>query len=150
MLKLEYPLDYDIVSGVSFYADGMDNRIDDPAADTLGQSYINYATFINDNQQATNCLDVLTKIVRSVGSRLFQAKGNFYIVPLTQFAQDSYYVTIYNSDGTLFDDAIYENTVTISSNYTLTSSTNGMSVGPITIASGVAVTVPSGQRWVVL
>lgn len=46
--------------------------------------------------------------------------------------------------------AIYENTVTISSNYTLTSSTNGMSVGPITIASGVAVTVPSGQRWVVL
>ena len=46
--------------------------------------------------------------------------------------------------------AIYENKVTISSNYTLTSSTNGMSVGPITIASGVAVTVPSGQRWVVL
>jgi hypothetical protein len=110
LLNLEYPLEYDIVSGVSFYADGMDNRTDDPAADTLGQSYINYATFINDNQIATNCLDVLTKIVKSVGSRLFQAKGNFYIVPLTQFAQDSYYVTIYNSDGTVFDDAIYEST----------------------------------------
>jgi hypothetical protein len=110
LLNLEYPLDYDIVSGVSFYADEMDNRTDNPAADTLGQSYINYATFIDDNQNATNCLDVLTKIVRSVGSRLFQAKGNFYIVPLTQFAQDSYYVTIYNSDGTVFDDAIYEST----------------------------------------
>lgn len=46
--------------------------------------------------------------------------------------------------------AIYENTKTISSNYTLTTSTNGMSVGPITVASGVAVTVPSGARWVVL
>lgn len=46
--------------------------------------------------------------------------------------------------------AIYENTTTISSNYTLTTSTNGMSVGPITVASGVAVTVPSGARWVVL
>jgi len=46
--------------------------------------------------------------------------------------------------------AIYENTTTISANYTLTSSTNGMSVGPITVASGVTVTVPSGQRWVVL
>lgn len=45
---------------------------------------------------------------------------------------------------------IYENSTTISANYTLTTSTNGMSVGPITIASGVAVTVPSGQRWVVL
>jgi hypothetical protein len=106
LLKLEYPLEYDIVSGVSFYAEGMDNRTDDPAADTLGQSYINYATFVNDNQQATNCLDVLTKIVKSFGSRLFQAKGNFYIVPLTQFAQDSYYATIYNSDGTVIDDVI--------------------------------------------
>ena len=46
--------------------------------------------------------------------------------------------------------AIYENTLTISANYTLTTSTNGLSVGPITIASGSAVTVPSGQRWIVL
>ncbi len=58
LLNLEYPLDYDIVSGVSFYADGMDDRTDDPSADTLGQSYINYATFIDDNQNATNCLDI--------------------------------------------------------------------------------------------
>jgi hypothetical protein len=45
--------------------------------------------------------------------------------------------------------AIWENTTTISSNYTLSASKNGFSVGPITISSGAAVTVPSGQRWVV-
>lgn len=45
---------------------------------------------------------------------------------------------------------IYENSLVISSNYTLTTLKNGMSVGPITINSGVAVTVPSGQRWVVI
>jgi hypothetical protein len=45
---------------------------------------------------------------------------------------------------------IYENNLTISANYTLTTNKNGMSVGPITIASGVSVTIPSGQRWVVL
>ncbi len=45
---------------------------------------------------------------------------------------------------------IFENSLTISSNYTLTTSKNGLSVGPITIGSGVTVTVPSGQRWVVL
>lgn len=45
---------------------------------------------------------------------------------------------------------IWENGTTISSNYTLSSGTNGFSVGAITIASGVAVTVPSGKRWVVL
>lgn len=45
---------------------------------------------------------------------------------------------------------IYENSTTISSNYTLTTAKNGMSVGPITISSGVTVTVPTGQRWVIL
>lgn len=45
---------------------------------------------------------------------------------------------------------IYENSTVISSNYTLTTGKNGFSVGPITINSGVTVTVPSGQRWVVL
>jgi len=46
--------------------------------------------------------------------------------------------------------AIYENSNEITANYTLTTDTNGMSVSPMTIASGVTVTVPSGQRWVVL
>lgn len=45
---------------------------------------------------------------------------------------------------------IYENGVTISSDYTLSTNKNGMSVGPITIDSGATVTIPSGQRWVVL
>ena len=45
---------------------------------------------------------------------------------------------------------IFENSLTISSNYTLTTSKNGLSVGPITINSGATVTVPSGQRWVIL
>jgi hypothetical protein len=46
--------------------------------------------------------------------------------------------------------AIYENTDDITSDYTITSGSNGFSVGPMTIASGVTVTVPSGQRWVIL
>jgi len=46
--------------------------------------------------------------------------------------------------------AIYENTDDITANYTITTGSNGFSVGPMTIASGVSVTVPSGQRWVVL
>ena len=45
---------------------------------------------------------------------------------------------------------IWENSLVVSSNYTLTTSKNGFSVGPITINSGVVVTIPSGQRWVVL
>lgn len=41
-------------------------------------------------------------------------------------------------------------TTSISTNTTFTSGQNGLSVGPVTISSGVSVTVPSGQRWVVL
>lgn len=46
--------------------------------------------------------------------------------------------------------AIYENVDDVTADYTITSGSNGFSVGPMTIASGVTVTVPSGQRWVIL
>ena len=52
--------------------------------------------------------------------------------------------------GTSAAGAVYENTQSINSNYTMTTNYNGESVGPITIASGVTVTIPSGSRWVVL
>tara|TARA_R100001369_G_scaffold59973_1_gene86910 strand:- start:274 stop:1206 length:933 start_codon:yes stop_codon:yes gene_type:complete len=45
--------------------------------------------------------------------------------------------------------AIYENTQTITANYTMTTGTNGHSVGPITINSGIVVTIPSGSSWLV-
>jgi hypothetical protein len=48
------------------------------------------------------------------------------------------------------DEVFVENGVTVTTNYTLTTNKNAMSVGPITINAGITVTVPSGQRWVVL
>ena len=45
---------------------------------------------------------------------------------------------------------IYENTQSVASSYTITAGSSAMSTGPITLASGVTVTVPSGSRWVVL
>ena len=48
------------------------------------------------------------------------------------------------------DDVFYENGQTVTTNYTLTTNKNAVSAGPITINSGVTVTVPSGQTWVVV
>jgi len=45
---------------------------------------------------------------------------------------------------------ILESQILISSNVTLTSNTNGLSVSPVTVAAGFAVTVPDGQSWMVL
>lgn len=43
-----------------------------------------------------------------------------------------------------------ENTYTITTSSTVTDGSNAISVGPLTINSGVSVTVPSGSRWVVI
>ena len=48
------------------------------------------------------------------------------------------------------DAVFYENGKVITTSYTITSATNAMSTGPLTVNSGVSVTVPSGSRWVVL
>ena len=48
------------------------------------------------------------------------------------------------------DTVFFENTRTVTTNYTLSSSNNAHSVGPITVNSGITVTIPSGARWVVL
>lgn len=48
------------------------------------------------------------------------------------------------------DEIFYENGQTVNNNYTITTNKSAMSAGPITIASGVTVTIPSGSRWVVV
>jgi hypothetical protein len=48
------------------------------------------------------------------------------------------------------DDIFYENGQTVTTNYTLTANKNAMSAGPITINSGVTVTIGSGQSWTII
>ena len=48
------------------------------------------------------------------------------------------------------DEVFQENSLIVTTNYTITTGKNAMSVGPITINSGISVTVGADQRWVVL
>ena len=48
------------------------------------------------------------------------------------------------------DQVFVENGVTVTADYTLTTNKNAESVGPITINATKTVTIPSGQRWVIL
>lgn len=45
------------------------------------------------------------------------------------------------------DDLFYENDQTVTTDYTITASKNAGTFGPITVNSGVTVTVPSGSTW---
>jgi hypothetical protein len=46
--------------------------------------------------------------------------------------------------------AILTNKDTATASYTIASGENGLSVGPVTVSSGITITVSSGQRWLVL
>ena len=48
------------------------------------------------------------------------------------------------------DEIFYENSQTVTTDYTITSNKNAMSAGPITINNGVSVTVPSGSTYTIV
>jgi len=47
-------------------------------------------------------------------------------------------------------NGLFANAKTVSTNYTIPTDYNASSTGPVTVASGISVTIPSGSRWVVL
>ena len=78
------------------------------------------------------------------------ATGMFrYNSSLSQF--EGYNGTIWGGiGGAQAGGAIQVNNSTATVSYTIASGSNGFSVGPITLASGVSITVATGQRWVVI
>jgi len=52
--------------------------------------------------------------------------------------------------GTGTDQIFYENDQTITGNYSITAGKNAMTAGPVTVNSGITVTVPSGSSWSII
>ena len=48
------------------------------------------------------------------------------------------------------DEVFYENDTVITTDYTITEGKNAGTFGPVTIDSGVTVTIPSGSVWTVV
>ena len=67
-----------------------------------------------------------------------------------QFPDDTIQTTAATDNGLVAGGGMFESSQTISQNYTITAGKSAMSIGPITVASGNTVTVPTGSRWVVL
>jgi len=82
---------------------------------------------------ATNGSDVVLATAPTVGSLL-------QVVTYTTFR-----VSNQAANG-----VFYENDQTVTADYTITSGKNAMTAGPITVQSGVTVTIPSGSNWIVL
>lgn len=89
-----------------------------------------------------------TVIASSTGSKVSFSAGTkdvFCDYPAKQSAFE--YQGCVQTGGT---SGIYTHPTTISADATIATNYNGMSAGPISVASGVTVTVPSGSVWTVV
>ena len=68
---------------------------------------------------------------------------------LTTDASSASWATL-DTDANTTTKGLYEHEHTIDANYSISSGSNGMSAGPITISSGYSVTVPTGSTWVIV
>lgn len=74
--------------------------------------------------------------INLVDRKIFSKKADGTVIELSGGAR-----------GTGSDDVFYENSQTVTANYTITTGKNAGSFGPITIASGITVTVPADSVW---
>jgi len=58
--------------------------------------------------------------------------------------------TVVTGSSVVASNGIVVNSQTVSANYTIDSGNNGFSAGPVTVASGVTVTVSSGSVWTIV
>ena len=68
---------------------------------------------------------------------------------LTTDASTASWATL-DTDANTTTKGLYEHEHTIDANYSIASGSNAMSAGPITVSSGVSVTVPTGSTWVIV
>ena len=132
-----------------------------------GNSYITTGTIITANItgnlgfskvasvaiDVSNRTDAILLPMGTTAQRPTGANGMFrYNSTISRFEgyRDTAWGSLGGATGGGTDDAFYENTTTVTTDYTITTGKNAMTAGPVTINSGVTVTVPSGSVWTVV
>lgn len=107
--KLEYKNAPYLYSLCSYYAEGMLDRGDGAANEPFNQTYQFRRDYVG-----LDYYTVLDNIVKSFGCRLFQANGDWYILPMNQMDATLYY-TKYNVSNTptVAGSGIFVNNITI-------------------------------------
>ena len=107
--KLQYKDASYFYSLCSYYAQGMLNRGDAVSNEPFSQTYQFKRDF-----DGLDYYTVLNNIIKSFGCRLFQANGEWYIMPMNQMATTLYYTKYLVQDApTVTSSGIFVNDVTI-------------------------------------
>ena len=99
------------------------------------------AALSNDTSTATNVYPLFANATTGTASTLFTGNAKLLYKPSTGEFQASVPVAL---------NGIVVNSQTVATSYTIAAGYSGMSAGPVTVASGQAVSVSSGSRWVIL
>jgi hypothetical protein len=122
------------------------------ASQTVSSTTITGTTY--DASFEVNATDAIKVPVGTTAQRPVGVAGQIrYNTTLSKF--ESYNGTAWGAigggaTGGGADEVFVENSLIVSTNYTITSGKSASSAGDITINTGVTVTVPSGSRWVIL
>ena len=105
-------------------------------------------------QELTNVTDInasgiITASQINVGTAITISGG---IVTATSFSGDGSSLTGISAGarGGGDDEVFYENGQSVTVDYTISTSKNAMSAGPIGISTGITVTIPSGSTWTIV
>jgi len=99
------------------------------------------ASLSNDTSTASNLFPLFANATSGTASTLFTGNAKLLYKPSTGELSAPAHIST---------NGITINSTTVGSSYTIASGQNGFSVGPISVASGQAVTISSGQRWVII
>jgi len=98
-------------------------------------------TITNDTSTATALFPTFTSATSGSVSGLNVTSTKLTFVPTTGSL---------TAPQTVASNGLVVNSNTVSTSYSIPNGSSATSTGPMTVASGVTVTVPSGSRWVVL
>jgi hypothetical protein len=99
------------------------------------------STINNDTTTATDLFPIFSNATSGTATTVFTSNAKLLYKPSTGELQASAVVA---SNG------IVVNSATVAVDYTIPSGSNAMSAGPVSINSGITVTVSSGSTWVVV
>jgi hypothetical protein len=116
--SLNFPANLNLMTVCSYYATGMTTRASGSQYEPFNQTYLPIRTFKNQDYTYESCYDVLSKIIKSFGCRLFQAGGKWWVVSVNEFANETNFFTQYNSAGGLVSSGSNLNTLSTIQAYT--------------------------------
>jgi hypothetical protein len=109
--SLNFPTNPNLMTSCSYYATGMADRSTGNENEPFSQTYLPLRTFKNDDYTYEPSYDVLEKILKSFGCRLFQAGGKWWIVAINEFANTTNYFTQYSYTGAVVSSGSNLNTL---------------------------------------